>query len=563
MKLLPGKLNASLKTQFIVPISIMLVLSMLVISGYLIRRQSESYLRELETRGQTIAQMLAINSEAGVLFDNRRDLENTLLVVAEFNVVQYASVINREGTLLAEVGQRAGLGSKLTESPTILADSTSGVKRRYVTDTTGSDVLIVAVPVLTHKTPIDMEHLGITDGGSLSGSSAGEVEEIGTVELWLSTAAVSQSIQEAQMAVIFLTVFVLLFAVLVIAVIVSAITHPLTDLVQVTDQVSRGDLNQRVEIDRGDEIGHLAKTFNEMIASLRQSRDDIEQYNRTLEGKIIDRTRQLEEAQNALIQSEKMSAIGQLAAGVAHELNNPLGGILGYAQFTLEKLQKNDPAKTTSREVESYIRYVTDIEVQARRCKQIVQNLLRFSRSSRTIDLEPVDLNKVLEETVTFMEHQLHMNQIELKLELEPALPLVQGNAGQLQQVFTNLLINAMHASKSGSSIVIVSRFSPSVGEFGGAVELQFIDQGHGIPAENIKKIFEPFFTTKEIGKGTGLGLSISYGIVKEHGGEITVTSKVGQGTTFTLVLPVQKMVASADRITKASDTARNNMINE
>ncbi len=558
MRLLPGKLTASLRTQFIVPISIMLVLSMLVISGYLIRRQSESYLRELESRGQTIAQMLAINAESGVLFGNPRELENTLRVIAEFNVVQYASIVNRDGKLLAEVGQRAGTELNTQASLPMLEDSTSGVRSRYVTDTTGSDILVVAVPVLTHKTTMDMEHLGITDGVNLSEAGADDVEEIGTIELWLSTATVSQSIQEAQMAVIFLTVFVLLFAVLVIAVIVSAITHPLTDLVTVTDQVAKGDLNQKVEIDRGDEIGHLARTFNEMIVSLRQSRDEIEQYNRTLEGKIIDRTRQLEEAQNALIQSEKMSAIGQLAAGVAHELNNPLGGILGYAQFTLEKLQKNDPTKTTSREVESYIRYITDIEVQARRCKQIVQNLLRFSRSSRTLELEPVDLNKVIEETVTFMEHQLHMNQIELKLELEPALPLVQGNAGQLQQVFTNLLINAMHASKSGSSITIVSRYSPSVGEFGGAVELHFIDQGHGIAQENVKKIFEPFFTTKEIGKGTGLGLSISYGIIKEHGGEITVTSEVGRGTTFTIVLSVQKMSATADTITKVNDVTRN-----
>jgi two-component system NtrC family sensor kinase len=148
---------------------------------------------------------------------------------------------------------------------------------------------------------------------------------------------------------------------------------------------------------------------------------------------------------------------------------------------------------------------------------------------------------------VTFMEHQLHMNQIELKLELEPALPLVQGNAGQLQQVFTNLIINAMHASSSGASITLVSRYSPAVGEFGGAVELLFIDGGHGIPQENIKKIFEPFFTTKEIGKGTGLGLSVSYGIVKEHGGEITVASTVGKGTTFIVVLPVQKIAPASD----------------
>lgn len=560
MRLFSGRFNISLRTQFIVPISLMLVLSMLVISGYLIRRQSESYLRELETRGQTIAHMLAINAESGVLFESSDDLDNILQVLGQFDDVRYASVSNLGGVVLSQVGRRAAVVIPNHIADPVFGDSSSIVRKRYVSDTAGGEMLIVSLPVITQKATINREQLGMTGGPLSSAPSDESTEEIGTIELWLSTAAVSKSIQEAQMAVIFLTVFVLLFAVLVIAVIVSAITNPLTELVNVTDQVSKGDLNHKVEIERGDEIGHLAKTFNAMIVSLRQSRDEIEQYNRTLEGKIIDRTRQLEEAQNALIQSEKMSAIGQLAAGVAHELNNPLGGILGYAQFTLEKLQKNDPTNTTTREIESYIRYVTDIEVQARRCKQIVQNLLRFSRSSRTIDLEPVDLNKVLEETMTFMEHQLHMNQIELRLELEPALPLVQGNAGQLQQVFTNLLINALHASKPGTTVIIISRFSPAVGEFGGAVEIQIIDQGHGIPIENLKKIFEPFFTTKEVGKGTGLGLSISYGIIKEHGGEITATSIVGEGTTFTVVLPVQKTAEHDDTVAKKSTVTRGNL---
>jgi signal transduction histidine kinase len=248
-----------------------------------------------------------------------------------------------------------------------------------------------------------------------------------------------------------------------------------------------------------------------------------------------------------LIQSEKMSAIGQLAAGVAHELNNPLGGILGYAQFTLEKLRKNIPEKTTPKEVEGYLRYVGDIELQARRCKTIVQNLLRFSRSSRTVEFDEVDVNRAMEETLTFVEHQLRINQIELEVALTPDLPIVQGNAGQLQQVFTNLIINSMHASEPGSVVGISSRYCPALGEFGGTVELTVSDNGHGIAKEDFKKIFEPFFTTKEVGQGTGLGLSVSYGIVKEHGGEITVESEVGKGTTFTIILPVQKKEPSAD----------------
>ncbi|TET95137.1 MAG: HAMP domain-containing sensor histidine kinase, partial [Candidatus Zixiibacteriota bacterium] len=348
-----------------------------------------------------------------------------------------------------------------------------------------------------------------------------------------------------------LMLVVLVLAIVILTFFVRVVTKPIKMLVEVTDQVSRGDLNQRVDIKQHDEIGHLANTFNKMIESLKQSRDEIEEYNRTLEERIVARTRELEQAQAQLIQSEKMGAIGQLAAGVAHELNNPLGGILGYAQFTLEKMKKSLPDKISSKDIDKYIRYLADIETQVRRCKSIVQNLLRFSRASHIAEFEEIDVNKIIEDTITFVEHQLHMNQIELRVALDPNLPPIQGNAGQLQQVFTNLIINAMHASAAESEIKIISRYSPPMGEFDGAVELWFIDQGTGIAPGNIKKVFEPFFTTKEVGKGTGLGLSVSYGIIKSHGGEIKVDSTVGEGTTFTVILPVQRPSEKSDNRNK------------
>ncbi|MFH2049953.1 MAG: ATP-binding protein, partial [bacterium] len=293
-----------------------------------------------------------------------------------------------------------------------------------------------------------------------------------------------------------------------------------------------------------------------MIESLSDSRDEIEAYNRNLEEKIVERTLALEEAQTQLIQSEKMSAIGQLAAGVAHELNNPLGGILGYAQFALEKMHKNNPEGKPDKTVEGYIRYLTYIENQARRCKSIVQNLLRFSRSTHTTEVEDVNINDVILETKTFVEHQLNMNQITLEVETTEKIPIIQANGGQLQQVFTNLIINAMHASKPDSVIRITTGFSPSVGEFGGTVEVKVIDQGIGIPDEIINKIFEPFFTTKDVGKGTGLGLSLSYGIIRDHGGEIRVDSEVGKGTTFTIILPIQKVIVETDTSIKKIHTS-------
>ncbi len=403
---------------------------------------------------------------------------------------------------------------------------------------------------------MDRENLGITQYHDSSLTYKYVLEEIGTIAIYLSLEQVNESIADASTVAIQITLAVLLLAMILMALFVRIITDPVQELVDVTNRVSRGDLTQRVAIEQGDEIGQLAHTFNQMIESLQQSRQEIEDYNRNLEAMIVERTEELEQTQAQLVQSEKMSAIGQLAAGVAHELNNPLGGILGFAQFTLEKLNKTPVEKTGQKEIEAYKRYLTDIEAQARRCKTIVQNLLRFSRSSKTSDFDMVNLNNVVKDTCTFVEHQLSMNQIELTLELDEHLPEIKGNAGQLQQVITNLVINAMHASPADSSIRVCS--GPITSESTGkpAVAVKVIDQGVGIPPENLDKLFEPFFTTKEVGKGTGLGLSVSYGIMRDHNGEILVDSTPGMGTTFTVILPVQNRAEDSDTVHRSTSTS-------
>jgi signal transduction histidine kinase len=200
------------------------------------------------------------------------------------------------------------------------------------------------------------------------------------------------------------------------------------------------------------------------------------------------------------------------------------------------------------KDFQSYKKYLRDIEGQARRCKTIVQNLLRFSRSSTKIEMNEVKINDVLVETISLIEHQLTMHKINLTTDFQDEIPALQANAGMLQQVFTNIIINSLHAMENGGNLIISSRYSLKMGEFGRAVEISFSDDGCGIPSEIQKNIFEPFFTTKEIGKGTGLGLSVSYGIIKDHGGEIKVESVEGCGTTFIIILPLEKSLISPDK---------------
>lgn len=539
----------SLRTKFVMPIALLLTATVVCVSLFLSYKQINSIQNELESSGETMIRMVALNSESGVLFESEYELDAVLKILSQFEIVEYAGIFNKEGKILSQVGYFDSLAynhARIIER----GDETEGEMCHdyYLSGENGDELIELNFPVLSKVENIDRENLGITGGFDAQLEANYTTEEIGSVKLILSMENVNEAIAEAQRTTIVLALWVILISILTLTFFVRVITKPIKKMLIATNQISQGDLNQRVDVSQQDEIGQLAATYNQMVESLKESRDEIEEYNRTLEEKIIERTEELEETQAQLVQSEKLSAIGQLAAGVAHELNNPLGGILGYAQFTLEKLKKNIPENTTEKEMESYKRYLTDIERQARRCKNIVQNLLRFSRSSKNSEFTGIDMNLIIKDTCTFIEHQLTMNQIELNIDLDENIPNILGNAGQLQQVLTNMIINAMHASHQGSSIVIKTRFCPPLGEFSGTVEISCIDQGVGIPEENLKKIFEPFFTTKEVGKGTGLGLSVSYGIIKEHGGEIKVDSEKDSGTTFTIILPVQKKAGKTDK---------------
>ena len=234
--------------------------------------------------------------------------------------------------------------------------------------------------------------------------------------------------------------------------------------------------------------------------------------------------RDLRETQQQLIQSEKMASVGQLAAGVAHEINNPLGTILLYSHMLLEKLEAKD---TRREELET-------VAKEATRCRDIVRGLLDFARQ-RKLQSEDIDLNKTLIEVLSLVSNQPSFKKVEIIKDLNPSLPLMSGDVVQLKEVFSNILSNAGEAMPKGGKVTVASKFNDG----GNTIEVSIHDTGHGISPENLNKIFMPFFTTKKIGQGTGLGLAIAYGIVKMHRGSIDVESKGNEGTTFVVKLPV------------------------
>jgi len=234
--------------------------------------------------------------------------------------------------------------------------------------------------------------------------------------------------------------------------------------------------------------------------------------------------------QAQLIQAGKLAGIGQLAAGIAHEINNPLSGVLGYAKRLMKKAEDEELRKVPA--FETFPREMKLIVDSALRCKRIIEGLLKFSRTSETESMN-VNVNEVIEESLVLFGNQLSSHNVELNKVLSPNIPTIRANHTQIQQVFTDIIINALQAMPQGGKLTLITRPINS-----SAVEIEFTDTGEGIPKENLTKIFEPFFTTREPGKGTGLGLYMIYRILQNHHGRIDVKSEVGKGATFIITLP-------------------------
>jgi predicted Zn finger-like uncharacterized protein len=362
---------------------------------------------------------------------------------------------------------------------------------------------------LKGKTIHGSTHEYLQDGNEMVGGLAGIAGSQLIAGVQIPKAAAYLTARELLNNLIFVALLLLMISAIIGLVGSHLLTRQIGRLSDATQVVAKGSFDIRVTASSRDEIGELATSFNQMATELDS------------------REKALQSAQAALVQSEKMAAFGQLGAGIAHEIKNPLAGILGLAQLSMRKVDQDDPLHKN----------MTIIEKETNRCTNIIQNLLKFARQEK-VDFQSVDLNLVADDAMAIVEHQLEMNKVKIKKDLQTSLPKISGNANQIQQVLINLMINAQQAMEGSPGEVEVT----TTGNRNGHVEVRISDDGPGIPEDLRAKIFEPFFTTKAVGKGTGLGLSVSYGIIKEHKGDITVESSPETGTTFVLQFPVMAL---------------------
>jgi two-component system NtrC family sensor kinase len=489
-------------------------------------RTQQAYLTNEVVRGAAqFSDTIKASTYHFMLSDERMGAYRTMEMIGRLDGIEQVRMLNKEGRVTfstdrAEIGRlvdkraEACYACHAAGQPLVRLNVPS---RSRIFTRNGHRVLAMITPIynesgcssaVCHEHPADRQVLGVVDiAMSLS------VEDRAVAALGRSTT-------------IFSAIGILLLAATVDLFVRGYVIRPLGEVVAATERVAQGDLDHPVRMRRTDEIGRLASSFNEMTTSLHQARGDLQCLNESLERQVEERSTALKKAQEGLIQSEKMSSLGKLAASVAHEINNPLAGILTYAKLLI---RLHEEGELTEKARESCTRNLRLVQRETERCSAIVRNLLDFARQ-RPPSLKDIDVSAVVEEALSLLSHRLLMQNVSLQKDLPP-MPLVKADFGQLRQSFVNIALNACEAMAKGGSLTVVARATRTM------VEVRMTDTGPGIAPEHLSHILDPFFTTKE--KGTGLGLSVVYGIIERHGGTLDVQSQLGQGTTVVARLPI------------------------
>jgi len=353
---------------------------------------------------------------------------------------------------------------------------------------------------------------------------------LGVLDVTLSLASVDQTIAQGQRSMIAnFAAAILIISAVFAWLIWTMINQPIKELIQGTQQVATGHLDYKIELSSRDEIGKLASSFNRMTHELKQANEALTEWARTMEKRVEEKTAELKRADEQMIQIERMASIGRLAAIVAHEINNPLAGILTYAKLLMKKIEATPPADVAKMKHELEM-----IAGESARCGEIVRNLLQFSRQTAP-NLQPRNVNELVRQSIRLVQHKMDLMNLQTRIQLEEKMPTLVCDEQQIKQALVALLINACEAMRPEEGALEVStRYNAERH----TVKIIVQDNGIGMDEETQRHIFEPFFTTKETTTGMGLGLAVVLGIVTRHAGKIHVESAPGQGAAFTIELP-------------------------
>jgi two-component system NtrC family sensor kinase len=500
--------------------------------GYINLRVERSQSQQLvEQAAERVTAVILRSTRYQMMHNDREALYSAIQELGSEPGIERIRIFNKEGRIMfstdvREVGAtvdksaEACYGCHAQSRPLVRLNRPD--RSRQFTDKQGHDVLAVIRPI---------DNAPECSNASCHVHQAGK-QVLGVIDAEMSLATVNIQIRHNQRTLLwFLMGAMLLGSSLAVAFVWSVVYRPVKELIDGTHRVAGGDLDYRLPVRSDDELGDLARSFNKMTAEVAGVQAEIEE-------RVRRKTAELERIHKTLLSTEKMASIGKLAATVAHEINNPLFGILTYARLVSREVAKHDiPNRADLTE------QLQTIERESKRCGDLVKNLLTFSRQAPS-HREPNDLNTLVHRAVLLVKHKLDMQSIELKENLASELPPVDCDANQIQQVILVLLVNASEAMSKGGCLQVTTGFD-ATGEHG---VVRVKDTGGGIPPEVLPRIFEPFFTTKEDQNRTGLGLAVAHSIVEQHAGEIRVNSTPGEGTEFEVTLPVAAVAETAGK---------------
>ena len=502
------------------------------ILGYLNIRLHRQHLESAAlSAAERVSDVMKRSTAYHMMRNDRAAIEETIRMSGEEPGIHHIRIFNQEGQISFSTHKNEQ-GSQVDKSAEACFGCHAGPKplvdlerpaRFSVYEANGERVIRVINPIQNspscsqascHAHPTGQRVLGVLDAGM----SLAKADEM----------LASSTRQMALYSVTGILVVALLSGIFVF----SIVERPVAELRLGTERIAEGDRGHTIPVRSGDQFGELAASFNEMSHELRDTRGELEQWARTLEDRVHAKGIELGRAHEQMIQAEKLASLGKLAAIVAHEINNPLSGILTYARLMRKWIDRGDDLGEKSEEMRDSLAL---IESESRRCGDIVKNLLMFARAV-PMNVQKVDVNAVLNQCVRLIHHKLELSGIALGLDFDESLPQIDGDPAQLEQLFLVFVMNAIDAMPHDGVLRLVTKHEDGSDQ----ITVMVADNGTGIPEEVRERLFEPFVTTKENKAGIGLGLAIARRVVERHAGTIEVKSELGRGTSFIVTLPIE-----------------------
>jgi two-component system NtrC family sensor kinase len=527
--------SLSVKLVFLLAVSMTLVLGLL---GYLNVRLHRQHLEQSTlVSAERVSDVIRRSTTYYMLRNDREGLYHAIQTMADEPGMVKVRILDPEGRISystdpAEVSRvldkRAEACYSCHNQSQPLARLNRPDRFRTYRDPSGQRVLGIITP---------LENQPACSNAECHAHPAGQ-QVLGVLDTNLSLAKADEQLRSSSAHMLSYTVgAVLLVAILSWLFVWRVVGEPIKALKKGTEHLSQGELGYQIDVQSRDEVGDLAHSFNDMSLQLQAANEELVTWAKTLEDRVAQKTKELNRAHDHVLHVERMASIGKMAAVVAHEVNNPLSGILTYAKLIRKWVGSGQTAQEKRDEA---IQCLDLIAAESRRCGDLVKNLLTLSRTA-PMNVQSTDLRAVIDRCLMLVRHQLELAGIHLQLNFAEDLPLVPCDPAQMEQVLIALIMNAIDAMPHGGNLWIDAKLNSDAAE----IVVQVRDDGAGIAPDILPQIFEPFLTTKESGHSVGLGLAIGRGIIDRHNGRIEAASQLGQGTTFTIALPTHEHAGS------------------